>query len=214
MQIEIFKNTEFLVRTIKENNQIYFVANDVARALGYSDLHGTIRKKVKAEYKVFKKVAGDNCKNKQNTTFITKEGVLQLCSSKSIDGDVRIRLLKFLDIHDSTIIDVRSEIAFKRDLIDFCNVMGWSVECQYKMGPYFIDFLINGLYAVEYDENDHSNYDMQSEWIRDQMIQDKGFKLIRLSDKNSNATNVALIVKTITANTIIHRNKDGNTLPF
>ena len=42
--MEIFNNEEFgRVRIIEENGNFLFCASDVAKALGYSNIHGTIK---------------------------------------------------------------------------------------------------------------------------------------------------------------------------
>ena len=41
--LRIFKNSDFQVRTFKDNGDIWFVAKDVAEALGYSEASNTAR---------------------------------------------------------------------------------------------------------------------------------------------------------------------------
>lgn len=70
-------------------------------------------------------------------------------------------------------------------------------ERQYKVLNYRIDFYIPSLkIAIEYDENNHSNYSYEDQELRQSMIQKElGCKFIRVSDKNSHFYNVGLILK-------------------
>ena len=41
MEIQVFSNSEFHVRTINENDEVWFVAKDIAEALEYEQWRGS-----------------------------------------------------------------------------------------------------------------------------------------------------------------------------
>ena len=76
------------------------------------------------------------------------------------------------------------------------NIQG---EKQFKVLSYRIDYYIPSLnIAIEYDENDHSNYSYETHEGRQQEIErELGCRFIRVSDKNSDAYNIGLVIKNI-----------------
>lgn len=79
------------------------------------------------------------------------------------------------------------------------NIYG---ERQYKVLNYRIDFYIPKLkVAIEYDENDHKNYSYEEQELRELHIKKElGCRFIRVSDKNTNAFNIALVLKELIYN--------------
>ena len=95
-------------------------------------------------------------------------------------------------------------IALSRDEIEFLDLLEsvlkpFNYNCvrQYKCKNYKIDLYIEDLkVAVEYDENNHSNYSYESQEGRQKEIEeDLGCRFIRISDKNSHVHNVGLVMK-------------------
>lgn len=82
--LQIFNNAEFgKVRTIVENEEVWFVGKDVAEALGYSNPLKAIRDHVddddKGMNKTFTPAGG-----KQQTIFINESGLYSLVLSSKL----------------------------------------------------------------------------------------------------------------------------------
>lgn len=73
---------------------------------------------------------------------------------------------------------------------------------QNTVGKYRVDFYIPYLnLVIEYDESEHSNYNINNEKAREAFILNAlKCKIIRISDKNSNAYNLGLITKELFIN--------------
>lgn len=97
MEIRIFEKNEFgSIRTVLKNGEIFFVANDVAVALGYETPAKTIVTKVDCAYKGVSKMEtpGGN----QNVTTINEAGVYQLIFSSKLQGADKFRKWVFEEI--------------------------------------------------------------------------------------------------------------------
>lgn len=82
-EIQKFENTEFgSVRTVKVNNEIYFVGKDVAVALGYSNIRDALAKHVDEEDKGVAKC--DTQGGIQNMIIINESGLYSLIMSSKL----------------------------------------------------------------------------------------------------------------------------------
>lgn len=124
------------------------------------------------------------------------------------DSNGRIRPCFYLTISGEQIIKNKFELhsvarsleePFLNQLEDTLKPFGIYGERQYKVLNYRIDFYIERLnIAIEYDENDHKGYSYEQQEEREKNIKELlGCKFIRVSDKNSNGYNIALILKEI-----------------
>ena len=122
------------------------------------------------------------------------------------DSNGRNRPCFYITINGERIIQNKFELhsvarsleePFIDQLQDALKPFGIYGERQYKVLNYRIDFYIERLnIAIEYDENDHKGYSYKQQEEREKNIKDVlGCKFIRVSDKNSNAYNIALIIK-------------------
>ena len=122
------------------------------------------------------------------------------------DSNGRNRPCFYITINGERIIKNKFELhsvarsleePFIVQLQDALKPFGIYWEKQYKVLNYRIDFYIERLnIAIEYDENDHKGYSYEQHEERERKIKDiLGCKFIRVSDKNSNAYNIALIIK-------------------
>ena len=76
-EIKIFENSTFgKVRTVELNGEPYFAGRDVAKALGYSNVHDALNKHVDNEDKGVAKC--DTLGGTQDITVINESGVYAL----------------------------------------------------------------------------------------------------------------------------------------
>ena len=93
------------------------------------------------------------------------------------------------------------EEEFYSDLWNIMTALNHTIKQHQKIelsyGTVIVDFLIDNSVIVEYDENDHKNYDKNKENLREIELKELGYKFIRLSDKCSNSENIAKIINLI-----------------
>jgi len=122
------------------------------------------------------------------------------------DSSGRIRPCFYLTIAGENIMKNKFELhsvarsleePFIKQLEDALKPFGIRGIKQYRVLDYRIDFYIERLkVAIEYDENDHKGYSYEKQELRERRIKEElGCSFIRVSDKNSNGHNIALILK-------------------
>lgn len=90
MKYEIYKNAEFgEIRTMDINGEPYFVGTDVAKALGYSDSFGAIKKHVDSEDKLVCQI--DSVGQSRNVTVINESGLYSLILSSKLPTAKRFK---------------------------------------------------------------------------------------------------------------------------
>ena len=92
----------------------------------------------------------------------------------------------------------RSEHVFGCLLEGFFDEIGLSVDRQVALDDYRIDFVIDGVVAVEYDELDHASYNKKREAIRERDILRK-YRLVRVSESENEGAAIARIAKKMKA---------------
>lgn len=207
LSMQVFNNPDFgKVRMALINGEPWFVAKDVADILGYENTNKSIIDHVDNEDKEIVKMSDiqekllDHMKGSK-ITIINRRGVSSLIfKSEKLSMDKKIYLAGIFDIPVSYFS--RKEIEFKDELVDFFKSMGLSIESQYRVGRYRVDFYIPYLnLVIEYDEKEHRLYDPNLEKKREEFILNKlNCKMLRLSDRNSNAYNLGLITKELFIN--------------
>ena len=141
-------------------------------------------------------------RNSKADVFISANGIVSYLSSTyrfshSEKLDILNQFKKLGLVSNDLVLSVsRSELSFLSDLQDFFSFFNKKVDCQVIIADYIVDFVIDSI-AIEFDENDHKNYNKENEKKRDSTIKELGYKLIRVSDKNSNAYNLAIIAKAV-----------------
>lgn len=93
----------------------------------------------------------------------------------------------------------RKEITFINELEDALEPFNIEGIRQFNISSYRIDYYIPSLkIAVEYDENEHKGYSYEAHEGRQQQIEKElDCRFIRVTDKNTNAYNIGLIIKNI-----------------
>lgn len=205
--VKVFESSEFgKVRMVIIEDEPWFVGKDVADILGYYNSRDALIKHVDSEDKMITQISDlqekslDHMKGSK-ITIINRRGVSSLIfKSKKLSMDKKIYLAGIFDIPVSYFS--RKEIEFKDELVDFFKSMGLSIESQYGVGRYRVDFYIPYLnLVIEYDEKEHRLYDLNLEKKREEFILNKlNCKMLRLSDRNSNAYNLGLITKELFIN--------------
>lgn len=204
--VNIFSNPEFgTVRTITINGEIWFVAKDAASILGYENTNKAILDHVDNDDKKITKMSNlkENLPDHMKSTricIINKNGILSLISkSKNISSNQKDLLLDRLGLSLYIYKRSRKEIDFKECLIHFFSAFGYEVIHQYRVGVYYLDFFVPSInIGIEYDENNHRDYDKSKEEERENFIKKSiGCKIIRISDKHDNYYNLGIISKHI-----------------
>jgi prophage antirepressor-like protein len=81
--MEIFKNEDFgEIRTMERDGIIWFIGNDIARALGYKDPYDAVRKHVDAEDKLNRQITSAG--QKRNMIVINESGLYSLVLSSKL----------------------------------------------------------------------------------------------------------------------------------
>ena len=146
-----------------------------------------------------------NYKDKQDKIWpcylATKKGCELLLTKRSINKKAFIDYMKeYFNENNITYFEItRKEVEFIKELEDALEPFGIKGKKQYHILRYRIDYYIPNLnIAIEYDENDHSNYSYEAHEGRQQEIErELGCRFIRVSDKNSDAYNIGLVIKNI-----------------
>lgn len=175
-----------------------FLAKDIAECIDYS-------KTGKGSYDVSKmiKTVDDDEKTMgivstfggiQKVWFLTENGLKQvLVNSRKHKAKELLNLIedryKYKKTPKETEFISELELALKP-----FNLKG---QTQYAVFNYRIDYYIPELnIAIEYDENDHKGYTCEKQELRQKRIENElGCRFIRVSDKDSNAYNVGLVIK-------------------
>lgn len=204
-EIKIFKLEELgKVRVVKINEVPYFCAYDIGKILGYRNTRDLVLRYCESWEHFF--IPTESGVQKLN--FINEKNVLLLISScKKLSNNDKKSIIenfqKYGIINKSYIpVFSRKEIEFISDLEDFFDAQNIIKGIkQFKILNYVIDYYIPSIkLAIEYDENEHKNYSYETHEGRQKEIEKElGCKFIRISDKNTNAYNLGLIMKEIVA---------------
>ena len=92
-----------------------------------------------------------------------------------------------------------SEGVFGMILKGYFKPFGISVDTQVPCSGYFIDFVIGGIIAIEYDEGGHSSYSYIKEREREKVIKEK-YKLYRVNDTQVESEAISEIIADLCPN--------------
>ena len=198
---KVFTSEKFgSVRIIEENGKVLFVGSDVAKALGYAKPNNAISTYCKGS--VAERVTTNG--GFQSVKMINQDDVLMLIDrSRTVTSDYKRGLIQWLQqcgvIDDSMVVTSRKEIEFVDSLEKTLEPFDLTIEKQYRVLSYRIDFYIKELnLAIEYDENNHSGYSYESQERRQKEIEHAiGCTFLRLSDHDSDMYNIGLVMKQI-----------------
>lgn len=173
----VFEKTK-PIRTVMINGKAWFVANDVATALGYSNPRDIVKR---------------HCKNYMKHSIITKGGKQKLTFIDLNDVESFLIRTKKTDIGfakwfyenfnpTKTYHKVTREFAFGQEIV-YNLFKGYEIKPQFACGKYRIDWYIPELkLAIEFDEAAHRRK-VKEDAKRQNFIEKKlGCKFLRYSD--------------------------------
>ena len=199
--VKTFESQKFgKVRVIEENGKLMFAGVDVANILGYARARKAITTHCKGA--VAERVPTNG--GVQSVKMINQDDVLMLIDrSRTVTSDYKRGLIQWLQqcgvIDDSMAVTSRKEIEFVDSLEKTLEPFDLTIEKQYRVLSYRIDFYIKELnLAIEYDENNHSGYSYEFQEGRQKEIEHAiGCTFLRLSDHDSDMYNIGLVMKQI-----------------
>lgn len=188
------------IRAFNDDGEVFIALTDVCNALGYKNPSSTI-----SRYKINPiKISTLTNGGEQLISYINSVDLiflLQRLKTASTDNKIAFKnfLVKNGIINDCVILETRKEIEFIEALIDALRPFNLEVITQKKVLNYFIDIYIPAFnVAIEYDENDHKNYNTLQEKTRQKEISKSiGCKFIRVGDKKNNCWNIGFVIKNI-----------------
>lgn len=142
-------------------------------------------------------------KGRASITYISADGFAEYlnCTTRISINQKRKMLLDLLECgfeSSITISNTRKELNFYDELSEFLSVFGVKIERGVSSGlGHVFDLVVGGWLVVEYDENEHINYNKKSEEERELAIKELGYDLFRASDKFTNTKNIALLISSI-----------------
>lgn len=193
------------VEVLEFNGKVLFNPKHVAEILGIKNVRDNVSKMnsnqvIKLTNSDLKDVDFRKLSNR-GENFLSEQGLSILISKtnkiSSSDKQSIIEVFRDNEYNIDLIALSRDEIEFLDLLESVLEPFGYNCIRQYNCNDYRIDLYIEDLkVAIEYDENNHSNYSYESQEGRQKEIEKSlGCRFIRVGDKNSHAYNVGLIMK-------------------
>lgn len=193
-----------LTTITNENNEAYFISNEVSEILGYSANKKLLERLDEDEKILLNHSESVSVLNGYNiyscgVQLLTESGLYSaIVGSKKLGKkkkELFISELKYqIGIFDKINLRSVKEADFLDLLEETIAPFGLKLQKQVSINQYNIDAVINKV-AIEYDENNHNHYNKEKELSRERVILSKYDKLIRISDSNTNAYNVGLVIK-------------------
>jgi very-short-patch-repair endonuclease len=166
------------VQTILHNGSQYYKANDLAKALGYSNFRKAITQNVPKEHIVHGGRLGfKNSANDAATKFLDKEGVTELVYASRIPGSIDIAKALAIPLsakfkqhyHEMGTIKVIMDAFEGEKMLRQHWLLGYRVDL------YFPELKI----FVECDEKNHQGYDKEKEELRTRVLSQTGSRWVR-----------------------------------
>lgn len=196
------------VRTVCTEDGTWYVANDIAKALGYAKPNNAINTHCQSGKKQF--IPHPQSSDKRiEVNIINEHDIIRLVEkSRTLSEEQKILFLEGLGIikNDVVVINSRKEVEFFDVLKSQLKVLGVrAFERQYsnlQCGNYRIDMYLPELnIAIEYDELLHQYYTYEQQELRQKLIEEElGCTFIRVSEEKSHSENSAIVIKHIIKN--------------
>jgi very-short-patch-repair endonuclease len=196
MEIIPFQFENNQIRTFKDD-EIWFVAKDVALALEYPKFDSNLIKKVPEKWKDTKPIS--TLGGLQKLSVLSKQGVLVfVAQSIKATPEVKEKLLNFLGIKKEYLIYIK-ETEFRKELKIFVKtIYNLEVETQYPVKNYRLDFYIPEFnLAIEFDEKYHK-YQKEEDKKRENEIKNiLNCEFVRVFEEQSIGEQLGLVMKAI-----------------
>ena len=206
-KIEKFLNDNFgEVRCMKINEEIWFVAKDVAKILGYSETNAMTKRLNSEEIMVINtnELEDANFSSmSRNIIVINKLSLHKIISAtRKLSLDEKQNFYQWLTNieYDKIVSCVCNETEFVNKLEESLKVINITDGIrQYSVLNYKIDYYIPSLnIAIEYDESNHKYYTYEEHKGRQKEIENElGCYFIRVTDKHSDEYNLGLVLNEI-----------------
>lgn len=205
-ELMLFNNNEFgEIRGVEIEGKPYVVANDVLKALGYAE--GSWSTTLKRKRKGVTKCCIPHPQNKSKTVEVNVIPEVDIYSlienSQLIPCDIKQSFIEWLSLEGlickCKLLHSRKEIEFLDQLEQALQPFNIKGIRQFSILSYRIDYYIPSLnIAIEYDENEHSNYSYEQHEGRQKNIENQlKCRFIRISDDNTNSYNIGFVIKNI-----------------
>ena len=170
-------NNELIKITTNEEGKKLVSARELYFGLGLNKAHWSRWSKANIlNNMIFKedmhwvKVEVDICGNKTFDFFITESFAVHIINgAKTCGSQAKIQMIEELNLNNKVDIISKPEIEFGEMLERFLKRWNVTIERQYPILNYRIDFLINGYIAIEYDE-EHHDYRIDEDNLRIETI--------------------------------------------
>ena len=213
-ELTVFTHEQFgAIRTVKTDNEIYFVGKDLAEKLGYKNISDALKKHVDMEDKMqiaynYSKSMGIDDFGTKGGWLINSNGAISLiCNSENRSVNFKQGIRDWLVseglIEDLLVLKSKKEIEFIDILEEQLNIFGLTGTRQHSIknedNSYRIDYYIPALnIAIEYDENNHDGYSYcQHEGRQINIEEQLNCRFIRVSDDKTHIENSAIVIKEI-----------------
>lgn len=199
-----------LTTIINTDNEVFFISNQVSSILDYSKNANMLEKLdsdeiIKLNYEDSKLILKQDNIHSSGITLLTELGLYKTISNTRklsvIEKNEFINWCKTFNLGIFDFIKLYSpqETEFFYQLKQALNPFYLELKLQYFCDKYKIDAYIESYnIAIEFDENNHNNYDKNKEIIRENFIKNKlKCRFIRISNFNTNSYNIGLVIKQI-----------------
>lgn len=202
-QVLSFREEEEITSVVVDGTP-YFVGNDVAEALGYSNYRGAVTKRVDEDNKTKAKIKYKGVR--RTVTLINEVGLTNLIVGCELLTQAQKKewLVKF-NLED--MLTSRKEIEFLQLLEGVLSPLGLTLERQYIVNGYRLDGYVPEMnLAIEYDEGQH-DFHQEDDYQREQGIhREIGCTFVRVSYKECDSVNVGYVMKAIMATQVLRSN--------
>ena len=201
-ELKLFQNDDFgTIRTVILDGEPWFVLKDIASVTNQKN-PSDIKKR---HYVNSKKIKLDKHSG-NGINIIDKTSMLKILqAAHKVSSSYKLNFISFLSENgitinkDNIILFEYEEVQFLESLNDFLIPFNVNVISNYKIGKYRVDYYVKEWnVAIEYDERNHENYNKKNEMIRENYIKKcLHSKIIRVSNRKSNAYNLGYIIKNL-----------------
>ncbi len=198
-----------LTTIINENNEVFFISSEIAKILDQENKNLLRRldtdEIIKLNYEDSKLILKQDNIHSSGIILLTESGLYKTISNTRklsvIEKNEFINWCKTFNLGIFDFIKLYSpqETEFFYQLKQALNPFYLELKLQYFCDKYKIDAYIESYnIAIEFDENNHNNYDKNKEIIRENFIKEKlKCRFIRVSNFNTNSYNIGLVIKQI-----------------